>query len=309
MRPPLLGTMSLLVVIFLGCASVQSDVALGNGAGESEGVAEERFSSWVLEATPSRLERGRYLAHQVANCVACHSQRSWDKFAGPVDQETLGAGSELGYLGLDKVAPNITPSALESWSDAALVQVFTSNRSPDGSAVHEFIPGGGFTKMALEDVYSVVSYTKSLDPIEADPSPRGSQQMEVASPEAHESQLPPDSADEVATGEYLVQLAACRLCHGEDLSGGQEFQIPDRKPIATKNVSDPTSGGGDRGSFVGRFRAFSSDGARRLRSPLPLPSTIMPWTNLGRMTEEDLGAMYEYLVANRPRAEQPVGGE
>ena len=309
MRSPLLGALGLLATLFMSCVSVQSGPASEAAVAGLEIAAVQRFSSWSVEATAERLERGRYLAHQVANCVACHSERSWDKFSGPVNLETIGAGSELAYLGLEKLAPNITPAALGGWSDAELVQVFTSNKTPAGVTVHAFLSSGGFAAMALEDIYSVVVFLKSLPPIDADPSPGGDDHLAVASPEKHEPRLPPDALDEVATGAYLVQLASCRFCHGADLSGGQEFQISGRKPIETKNVSDPTTGGADRSTFVGRFRAFSSDGARRLRSPLPLPNTIMPWTNLGRLTEEDLGAIYEYLAANRPQAVSSAGGE
>lgn len=293
-----LGT-SLLLLFVLGCSSTASGPESPAAAVVPE--TPETYEDWVVEATPERLERGRYLAHSVANCIVCHSQRSWDKYAGPVDQETLGAGSKLDYISLETPAPNITPAALSGWSDAEMVQLLTQGIDPGGEEVHTYLPGGAFQAMAREDVYSVVAYLRTLEPIPAPASPGGDGSRPVADPEAHEPALPPDPADEVATGGYLVQLASCRYCHGESFMGGKEYRISGRDPIETKNISNPAANGADRQTFTGRFTAFASDGARRLRSPEPHPSSIMPWTNLGRMTEEDLGAMYEYLYANRPQ--------
>ncbi len=36
----------------------------------------------VIERTPERIERGKYLAHNVAVCIDCHSARDWGKFSG-----------------------------------------------------------------------------------------------------------------------------------------------------------------------------------------------------------------------------------
>ncbi len=36
-----------------------------------------------IEITPERVKRGEYLAHNVAQCVDCHSQRDWTRFSGP----------------------------------------------------------------------------------------------------------------------------------------------------------------------------------------------------------------------------------
>src|ERR1043165_8965177 len=47
-----------------------------------------------VEATPERIERGRYLAHSVTVCIDCHSTRDWSKFSGPIVPGTLGKGGE-----------------------------------------------------------------------------------------------------------------------------------------------------------------------------------------------------------------------
>jgi hypothetical protein len=45
-----------------------------------------------VKLTPQRIERGKYLANHVAVCIDCHSTRDWNKFAGPIVPNGVGAG-------------------------------------------------------------------------------------------------------------------------------------------------------------------------------------------------------------------------
>ena len=40
--------------------------------------------NFKVVATPERVERGKYLANNVAVCLDCHSTRDFTKFSGPV---------------------------------------------------------------------------------------------------------------------------------------------------------------------------------------------------------------------------------
>lgn len=48
--------------------------------------------SITVESTPERLARGKYLAGNVAICLACHSTRDWSRFSGTVIPGTEGMG-------------------------------------------------------------------------------------------------------------------------------------------------------------------------------------------------------------------------
>lgn len=37
-----------------------------------------------VSVAPERVARGRYLTHHVAACVACHGERDWSKYSGPL---------------------------------------------------------------------------------------------------------------------------------------------------------------------------------------------------------------------------------
>jgi len=50
-----------------------------------------------VDATPQRIERGKYLANHVTLCMDCHSTRDWTKFAGPMLEGTDGKGGEKFY--------------------------------------------------------------------------------------------------------------------------------------------------------------------------------------------------------------------
>ena len=70
--------------------------------------------------------RGHYLVEAQAHCAECHSGRNLlyavkesRRFAGAPDQEGTGH------------VPNITPQAIPGWSEADLVEVLTTGRTPD----------------------------------------------------------------------------------------------------------------------------------------------------------------------------------
>ena len=45
-----------------------------------------------FEATPARLERGRYLVVSRHGCIFCHTERDWKAPGAPPRAERLGAG-------------------------------------------------------------------------------------------------------------------------------------------------------------------------------------------------------------------------
>lgn len=66
-----------------------------------------------IEYTPEHIERGKYLANNVAQCIDCHSQRDWSRFSGPIIFGTEGKGGEVFDQKIDfpsrYYAPNLTP--------------------------------------------------------------------------------------------------------------------------------------------------------------------------------------------------------
>ena len=54
----------------------------------------DKPSSVVVERTPERIARGKYLANHVSVCLDCHSKRDYTLFSGPIEEGTEGMGGE-----------------------------------------------------------------------------------------------------------------------------------------------------------------------------------------------------------------------
>lgn len=87
-----------------------------------------------VDITAERVARGEYLAKHVTECLDCHSERDWTKYAGPVLSGSEGKGGELfneetaGVPG-DVYAKNITPAGIGNWTDGELIRAITTGVS------------------------------------------------------------------------------------------------------------------------------------------------------------------------------------
>ena len=125
-----------------------------------------------IEITPERLERGEYLALYVSGCIECHSTRDYNIFSGPVVEGTEGGGGhafthEMGLPGT-YVPSNLTPFGLKEWTDGEIFRAVTSGVDREGKALFPVMPYHYYGKMDKEDIYSIIAYIRTLDPIESD---------------------------------------------------------------------------------------------------------------------------------------------
>ena len=124
-----------------------------------------------FESTPERLARGRYLVHNVTDCMGCHAEHDWTAHDAPILPNTLGAGQDMnvlkGFPG--KVySPNITPdteTGAGNWSDDQLARAIREGVSHDGRALFPFMPYPDFHSLSDEDLASVIVYLRSLPPV------------------------------------------------------------------------------------------------------------------------------------------------
>jgi hypothetical protein len=89
---------------------------------------------------------------------------------------------------------------------------------------------------------------------------------------------------------------------GKDFAGGQEFKLGGMA-VKSANLTPHETGLGQRSKpeFVALFRAFAGPEMHEAKID-PANNTIMPWLMLSRMTDEDLGAIYDYLRTVPPIA-------
>jgi len=281
----------------------------------------------TLPTSPGEIERGRYLANHVAVCMDCHSTRNWDFYAGPIVAGTLGKGGEVfdrdtGLPGV-LVSKNITPAALGDWSDGELHRAITGGLQPDGDALFPLMPYDAYRTMEQRDVLAIMAYLRAVEPI-ANDTPDHQLDFPLnlivnAIPLAAEPRTV-NRADPAEYGGYLAKMAGCTWCHTpvnstqqsipeQLLAGGQEFVLPTGKVVRATNISpDKETGIGSwtREQFIARFRQYQGEAGQTIPLGEDGRNTLMSWTLFADMTDEDLGAIYAYLMAAEPRSNAVV---
>ncbi len=274
-----------------------------------------------VEITPERIKRGEYLANHVTGCMDCHAIRDWSKFSGPPKPGTMGKGGdkfgkELGFPGTI-YAKNITPAGIGSWTDGELIRAITQGVNKDNKALFPLMPYLGLNHLTQNDLYSIVAYIRSLQPLE-NKVPETELDfplnliVKTIPPKTYTPSPEPDRNDPVSYGKYLVTIADCAGCHtpsekgepkpGMDFAGGQEFIFPQGTLRPANITPDNETGIGKwtKEDFILRFKSFDSDSARNMMVDPNGFNTIMPWTLMAGMTEEDLGDIYSYLRTVKP---------
>ena len=280
-----------------------------------------------IDYTSERIERGRYLANTVTVCMDCHSVRDWSKFSGPLAEGTLGKGGDRfdQSLGMPGVfyAKNITPAGITRYSDGELFRLITSGVTKEGRAMFPLMPYPYYGQMDKEDIYSIISYVRSLPSIEnsvPDSEPDFPMNFIINTiPQKPVHQARPEKTDLLAYGGYMTNASGCVECHTRvdkgqiipefKFGGGRDFKFPDGSVVMSANISpDKETGIGawTQEMFVQRFKMFADS---TYSPPSVAPgdfNTIMPWTMYGKMNEEDLIAIYSYLKTVKPISNQVV---
>lgn len=272
----------------------------------------------TIRATPDLLARGDYLFNHVAACVVCHSPHEPGVSGARVDRGRVGEGGEpfpLGSAGT-LYAKNITPSALGEWTDGEIIRALRDGVSRDGTSLFPLMPYFNYRRLSEHDLQAIVAYVRTLAP-RPDEVPERElnfpMNLIVRMMPGPAGPYPGDAAGSpVERGRYLVTAASCGDCHspmddrgtpipGRELSGGNEFPTGDGWVARTANITpDPETGIGawTRERFVGAFRARQDSGSRPPASGER--RTPMPWLAYAGMTDEDLGAIYDYLRTVTP---------
>ncbi len=306
------GLLLLLIIVLVAGLLTYVKIALPN-VGEAEQIK--------IEYTPERIERGRYLAHSVTVCMDCHSKRDWSKFSGPLTEGTLGMGGErfdqtVGMPGVFYSA-NITPSKISRYTDGELFRLITTGVTKEGRAMFPLMPYPYYGRMDREDIYSIISYVRSLSPIDNNvPSSVPDFPMNFiinTIPKKAELQTRPDEKDILAHGAYLVNASACRECHSQvdkgqvipelAFGGGREFSFPDGSIVRSANLTpDPETGLGKwtEEQFIQRFKVYADSSYKAPSVGKGEFNSIMPWTMYAHMKSEDLAAIFAYLKTVKP---------
>jgi hypothetical protein len=301
------------LVLFVLLATLAAAVPAVIGVRPIIGPKARPLTMRRYEATPHRLERGRYLVTSVNGCVFCHSELDWASPGFPVKAGTEGGGRSWADEGLPWVAaPNITPDAatgVGQWSDDALARAIREGISHDGRALFPLMPYQQYRYMSDEDLASIIVYIRSLKPLRRQlPSTRVPfpvSRFINAVPDPVVQPVPePNRQDPIAYGRYLVRMGACRDCHsptdsqhrpipGMDFAGGFVLTGPYGQ-VASANITPAASGIPyyTEELFLEMMRTGRVK-ARKIHD-------AMPWIGFGRQADEDLKAVFAYLQTLTP---------
>ncbi len=273
----------------------------------------------TIQQTPERIERGRYLAHNVAVCMDCHSSRDWTEFAGPLSGNLGGGGEKFGKdMGFPGTihTPNITPYNLGNWTDGEIYRAITAGVDKDGKALFPVMPYHHYGQMDKEDVYSIIAYIRTLAPIRNITAER---ELDFplnfivnTMPKEAQPQPKPNENDRLAYGAYLVNAAGCVDCHsktdkgsiikGSEFGGGMEFQQLAGIVRSPNITPDKETGIGHwtKQAFVQRFKIYADSSYQSPKYTKDDLNSPMPWHMYSGMKEADLEAIYTYLQSLKP---------
>ena len=242
----------------------------------------------VLEVatTSERILRGKAISDGF--CSACHSTTG-----------TLTGGLDVGDhfpvpIG-SFISSNLTPvGRLTGWSDGDIFRAIRNSVAPDGRwlIIMSYTNAG---KLSDEDIRAVIAYIRNLPAIG---KPTGNQPdrlnlLGVALlgagmlPTGNKVIIGPITAPPTSStllyGEYILSYQDCRACHGAKLTGGVPGQLgplgPDLNLVKRWKLEE----------FVATMRTGIDPNGHELGKE-------MPWRPIGRMSDEELGAIYEYLT-------------
>ncbi|HEX6186497.1 MAG TPA: c-type cytochrome [Pyrinomonadaceae bacterium] len=265
-----------------------------------------------FERTPARLERGRYIVESTAHCFQCHSDVDYSKPGAQPKPGKKGAGAVFAEDGMEwLVAPNITPdveTGAGSWTDEQLARAIREGIGHDGRRLFPVMPYMNFRNMSDEDLASVITYIRSIEPVR-------NKLPKTQIPEPAKAAVPPHEPivtqvsgpvpyNQLARGQYMVTLGNCVTCHTPMTPQGQPmmkmafaggFHLKGSwGDVYSANITpDPTGiSYYDEALFIRTMRT-GHVGARKL-------NYVMPTGYFKNMTDDDLKAIFAYLRTLRP---------
>ena len=242
-----------------------------------------------VAGTASQVHRGKAIVDGF--CGACHSKTG-----------TLTGGMDVGKdfpipIG-SFVSSNLTPvGQLSLWSDGEIFRAIRNGVDAKGRwlIVMSYTNAG---KLSDDDIEALIAYIRSQPPSgEKTPEPPdqlnplglmmlGAGMLPEGKPVLSGVIKAPAKSSSAQYGEYILSYQDCRECHGSKLTGGVQGQLAPIGP-GLSLVKDWTLEG-----FISTMRT----GIDPAGHPL---GKAMPWQPIGKMDDEELAAMYEYLVGLR----------
>jgi mono/diheme cytochrome c family protein len=238
-----------------------------------------------VELTPQRVERGKHIAEMW--CAGCHTKNNQLPLSGGKNLSEE-AGMPLG----DLYPLNLTPfGRLKDYTDGEIFRAVREGADKNRRRL-AVMSAQRVRNLSDDDLMSVVAYLRSQPPVENVTPPPRMTWMTVAMAGAGMLPTQPDlTVDTIiapapdttaAYGKYMVTWMGCDECHGTLYKGGGGGVMPIAPSIhSVKSWS--------RDAFIATMRTGKTPFGKQL------DSLKMPWVSVGRGTDGELTAMYNYL--------------
>jgi mono/diheme cytochrome c family protein len=252
----------------------------------------------LIPQDEASLQEGKRI-FQYRGCEACHGE----ELQGLVYMDNPALGQVI--------TPNLTGGEGgigAERSDEDLVRAIRNGLRPDGTPLL-FMPSSEFYYLSDGDLTRILAYIRSMPPVDnlmevSKLSFSGFIAMNLIEgvtflpaeliPQDEPAPSVPEAAVSAAYGQYLA--LSCMVCHGVGLSGGEIPAFPAEWPAAP----NLTSGAGSRlpawgeAGFIELIRTGKKHG--RMIHP-----EYMPWKSYRHMSDDELRAVYTYLMSLPPK--------
>ena len=243
-------------------------------------------SELKVAGRPEQIVRGRAISDGF--CSGCHSKTA--TLTGGLD-----VAEDLPVPIGSFVASNLTPAGqLSRWSDGDIFRAIRNGVDKDGHwlIIMSYTNAG---KLSDDDTMAVIAYLRSLSAAgkRTDNPPDhlnllgimmlGAGMLPEGKPVSTGVVTAPPRSHDLRYGEYNLSYQDCRACHGDKLTGGVPGQLaplgPDLYLVKGWKFEE----------FVTTMRTGVDPNGHELGKQ-------MPWRPIGRMGDEELRAIYEYLT-------------
>lgn len=255
-----------------------------------------QVASVEIPTDEEAIEWGGHLA-DTRGCADCHTEN----FAGGV----LIDDPALGLL----TTSNLTSGQGgigSTYTDIDWIRAIRHGVGPDSKPLI-FMPSQEFYFLSDEDLGALIAYIKTVPAVDNQPpeiaiGPLGrvlflAGQIDLVPAEQIDHNGPrPTSPPVGVTAEYGEYLAVgCIGCHGPGYSGGPIPGVPPEWPPAENLTPSGDLASWSEADFIETMRTGVTPSGHELNSE------YMPWPTIGKMTDEELQAIWLFLESLPPK--------
>jgi cytochrome c553 len=273
----ILGGLIAIIVIALGVLYVR-------GGSKTAGGDPVAVRTPAVAVDSALLARGKHIAEAITPCAGCHGNDLGGK--------PFGTPPIL----VSMAAPNLTSAgAVKDYTSEDWDRAIRHGVGKDGRRLI-IMPSAHYAEMSDADFAALTAYLKSFPPVGTQHPARqvgllgraliGAGVFPLAANTIQHTKVgtvQPTPAVTPEYGKYLATLGTCSECHAPDFAGntsGNGPAGPNLRVLTTAWTLD---------QFRQTLRTGVNPAGRKLNPEL------MPWTYFGKMTDDELAAIWAYI--------------